>query len=89
MLAAWNWSDPGLSEDDSVNSCDDRPRLHIDVIEVVQVADDVTRRDSRPTFEHCFIMAVEWCDCKTGSIDHFQFTLRSRLMVCDWFDVAL
>ena len=89
VLAAWDWCDPSLSEDDSVNTCNDWPRFQINVIEVMQVSDNVTRLDPRSTFEHRFVMSVEWCDRKAGSIDHFQFALRSRLVVCDWFDVAL
>lgn len=89
MLSFWNRGDPGLSQDDTIESCDTWPRIEVETVEVVEQAHGVATLDDCPTFDERFVMAREGCYDKTLAIDHGELSLRTGFVIANGFDLAV
>ncbi len=88
MLTAHDGGGPGLGDDDPVYTRHSRPREHVDVIEIVQVAHDVARPNFAAAVDDWLVVPGERRHGEAGAVDHFRFALRAGAVVSDRLDLA-
>lgn len=88
MLTSRNRRDPGLGQQDSVDSGLHGPRVHVDMIEIMKEAHDIAAPNFGAAFDDRFVVSIERSYRETVSIDHFQFSLISGSVIGDGLDRA-
>ena len=89
MLSSRDWCDPGLGQNNAIDAGFDCVRFHVDMIEIVEQADDIAFLDCRTAFHEWFVVPIERSDGDTIAIDRFEHSLRAGGMMSDRFDGAV
>ena len=89
VLATANFGVPRLHKQKSVNAGYYRPRLQVDAVKIVQQSHRFSSFHRPATLVQRLIVSVERGCGVTFSIDDFELTLRSRLVVTNGLDRAL